>query len=132
DGVEPVNVDGYDNDSGSPLTGTTQLDYIRFLAAKAHARGLAIGLKNAVDQLDELVYEVEVAVNEPCHAYVDCDGYAVFIARAQPVFNAEYADAYVNHPATRQAMCDDSLALNIRTLVLPLDLDDSFRLSCDS
>lgn len=132
DGVEPDNVDGYDNDSGFPLTGTTQLDYIRFLAAEAHARGLAIGLKSDVDQLDELVNDVDFAVNEQCHEYDECDGYAVFIARGKPVFNAEYADAYVNHPATRQAMCDDSLALNIRTLVLPLDLDDSFRLSCDS
>jgi len=29
-------------------------------------------------------------------------------------------------------LCDAALARNFRTLVLPLDLDDSFRFSCDS
>jgi hypothetical protein len=131
DGVEPDNVDGYDNDPGFPLTGETQLDYIRFLAAEAHARGLAIGLKNNVAQLNELVDDVDFAVNEQCHEYDECDGYAVFIAKHKPVFNAEYADSYRNDAAARQTLCNASLALNIRTLVLPLELDDAFRYSCD-
>lgn len=131
DGVEPDNVDGYDNDPGFPLTGETQLDYIRFLAAEAHARGLAIGLKNNVAQLNELVDDVDFAVNEQCHEYDECDGYAVFITKQKPVFNAEYADSYRNDAAARQTLCDASLALNIRTLVLPLELDDAFRHSCD-
>jgi len=43
DGVEPDNVDGYANDSGFSLTPDDQLDFNRFLAAVAHARGLSVG-----------------------------------------------------------------------------------------
>jgi hypothetical protein len=48
------------------------------------------------------------------------------------VLNTEYADAYVFDAAQRQALCADSLGRNLRTLVLPQELDDSFRFSCDS
>ncbi len=51
DGVEPDNVDGYVNDTGFPLTAQDQLAFNGFLAREAHARNLAIGLKNDVNQL---------------------------------------------------------------------------------
>jgi hypothetical protein len=49
DGVEPDNVDGYQNNPGFPLTSSTQLDYNEFLATEAHSRGLSVGLKNSLD-----------------------------------------------------------------------------------
>ncbi|MGB8252431.1 MAG: endo alpha-1,4 polygalactosaminidase, partial [Anaerolineaceae bacterium] len=49
DGVEPDNIEIYDNDTGFPLTYTDQLTYARWLADEAHSRGLAIGIKNAPD-----------------------------------------------------------------------------------
>ena len=54
DGVEPDNVDGYDNDSGFELTRADQIDFNRFLATEAHQRGLSVGLKNALDLVEEL------------------------------------------------------------------------------
>ena len=48
----------------------------------------------------------------------------------KPVLNAEYDDAYVNNPLSRAALCTDSLNRHFSTLVLPLDLDDSFRYTC--
>ena len=51
DGVEPDNVDGYNNKTGFPLTGNDQLTYNRWLADQAHARGLSVGLKNDVEQV---------------------------------------------------------------------------------
>jgi hypothetical protein len=45
DAVEADHVDGYSNSSGFPLSAEDQLRYNRFLASKAHARGLSIGLK---------------------------------------------------------------------------------------
>ena len=47
------------------------------------------------------------------------------------MFNAEYADVFVNDVNQRQAMCTQALGKNFRTLVLPIDLDDSFRFSCE-
>ena len=64
DAVDPDNVDGYTNQPGFSFGFEDQLDYNRFLAAEAHARGLAIGLKNDLDQIGDLMAEFEFAVNE--------------------------------------------------------------------
>jgi len=131
DGVEPDNVDGYANNSGFPLTAVDQLAFNRFIANAAHERNLAVGLKNDLDQITELVQYFDFAVNEQCHQYDECDALEPFIDAGKPVFSAEYADVYVNLSLIRNQMCADSLALGLRTLVLPVDLDDSFRFSCD-
>lgn len=131
DGVEPDNVDGYTNNPGFALTAATQLDYNLFLATEAHARNLAIGLKNDIDQLSQLAPRFDFAVNEQCHQYDECGGYTAFTSQGKPVFNAEYAARYRNNTGgARDALCRDSATLNIRTLVLPLKLDGSFRYSC--
>lgn len=131
DCVEPDNVDAYANDSGFPLTAEDQLDFNRFIADEAHARGLCVGLKNDLDQIAQLVGYFDFAVNEQCHEYDECDALRPFIDAGKPVFSAEYADEFVNDPARRAEICADAQALGLQTLVLPLDLDDSFRFSCD-
>ena len=131
DGVEPDNVDGYTNSTGFPLTATTQLDYNRFLAREARARGLAIGLKNNVDQVVALEPDFDFAVNEQCNQYSECGAYAAFTRSGKPVFNAEYLSQWVSDATRRASLCAASKAANIRTLVLPLALDGSFRHSCD-
>ena len=55
DAVEPDNVDGYANDTGFPLTAADQLTFNRRVAELAHRHGLAVGLKNDVEQVGELV-----------------------------------------------------------------------------
>jgi hypothetical protein len=89
DGVEPDNMDAYQNQPGFALSAETQLDYNRFIAREARARGLAVGLKNDVDQLAALEPEFDFAVNEQCHQYAECGGYSVFTNNGKPVFNAE-------------------------------------------
>jgi hypothetical protein len=134
DGVEPDNVDGYTNNPGFPLGTSTQLDYNRFIAREARVRGLAIGLKNDTGQLAALEPDFDFAVNEQCHEFDngrECDGYSVFTSKGKPVFNAEYRSAYVTDPVSRNALCAAARAANLRTLVLPLALDNSLRLSCD-
>lgn len=90
DGVEPDNIDAYQNDSGFRLSGAHQLAYNRHLASLAHSRGLSIGLKNDIGQIDQLVHEYDWALNEQCHQYDECDGYAAFTARNKAVFGVEY------------------------------------------
>ena len=132
DGVGPDNVDGFANDTGFTLTAATQIEYNRFLSDLAHARDLAIGLKNDVAQLADLVANFDFAVNERCHEFDECDAYNIFVNVGKPVFNAEYADKYVkNTGGARDALCQDSLNRNLRTLILPKELDGSFRYSCD-
>ncbi|MCG8405400.1 MAG: endo alpha-1,4 polygalactosaminidase [Phycisphaerales bacterium] len=131
DCVEPDNMDGYQNNSGFDLTADDQLAFNRFIANEAHMRKLSVGLKNDLDQIPELVNYFDFAVNEQCHEFNECELNDPFIDAGKPVFNAEYADPFVNDAAQQAAMCAAAVARNLRTLVLPLDLDDSFRISCD-
>jgi hypothetical protein len=132
DGVEPDNVDGYTNETGFPLTGSEQLAYNRFLAAEAHSRGLSIGLKNDLNQIISLEPYFDFAVNEQCHEYEECMMMQPFIDADKPVLNAEYAQKYVdNSHQERDTLCTNAQQLKYQTLILPLFLDDTFRITCD-
>lgn len=89
-GVDPDNVDGYDNDTGFPLTAQDQLTYNRWLAQQAHQRGLAIGLKNDLEQIPQLVNDFDWAVNEQCFEFNECPKLLPFINAGKPVFGIEY------------------------------------------
>ena len=130
DGVEPDNVDGYTNKPGFPLTYHDQLEFNRFLAQEAHKRGLAIGLKNDLDQVKDLVDYFDFAVNEQCFEYNECEVLLPFIEQGKAVLNAEYLEKYTDDPIEREKLCRQAEKLGLSTLVLPLDLDDSFRYSC--
>ena len=128
DGVEPDNMDGYTNSSGFALTEADQLAYNRWMANAAHQRGLFVALKNDVDQIRELEPYFDLQVNEQCHEFEECDLLAPFIAAGKPVFNAEYDKSYVENSSD---LCNEADTEQIQVLVLPLDLDDSFRITCD-
>ncbi len=131
DGVEPDNVDGYSNDTGFDLSASDQLIFNKFLSSEAHRRGLAIGLKNDLDQIQELEPFFDFALNEQCHEYNECNLLAPFAVHHKAILNAEYADKYRNNTdGARDKMCQESQQMSIRTLVLPLNLDGSFRIAC--
>jgi hypothetical protein len=91
DGIEADNVDGYANDTGFPLTATDQLSYNRMLATLAHADHLAIGLKNDVDQVPDLLADFDYSIDEQCAQYDECAQLSPFIAAGKPVFHVEYS-----------------------------------------
>ncbi|MEU5717788.1 endo alpha-1,4 polygalactosaminidase [Streptomyces sp. NPDC020403] len=90
DAVEPDNMDGYLNSTGFPLTARDQLRYNRLIAALAHRHGMAVGLKNDLPQIPELVDDFDFAVNEQCAQYDECDTLTPFIEAGKAVFHAEY------------------------------------------
>ncbi|KOY59366.1 endo alpha-1,4 polygalactosaminidase [Streptomyces sp. XY332] len=90
DAVEPDNMDGYRNKSGFPLSADDQLKYNRLIAKLAHDRGLAVGLKNDLDQIPQLVGDFDFAVNEQCAEYDECERLSPFIAAGKAVFHVEY------------------------------------------
>ncbi|MDX2470985.1 MAG: endo alpha-1,4 polygalactosaminidase [SAR324 cluster bacterium] len=128
DGVDPDNMNGYDNDTGFDLTAAEQLAYNIFMANAAHSRGLAVGLKNDLDQVAELVSYFDFQVNEQCYQYDECSLLFPFIAAGKPVFNIEYNAAIVSDPTD---LCADAASWSFRSLVMPLLLDDTSRTSCD-
>ncbi|MER7665733.1 MULTISPECIES: endo alpha-1,4 polygalactosaminidase [unclassified Streptomyces] len=90
DAVEPDNMDAYANATGFPLTATDQLRYNRLIARLAHDRGLAVGLKNDLDQIPELVGDFDFAVNEQCAEHDECDLLTPFVRAGKAVFHVEY------------------------------------------
>ena len=129
DGVEPDNVDGYTNNSGFDLSADDQLVYNKFLANEAHVRGLSVGLKNDLNQVVELEPFFDFTVNEQCHFYDECSMTQAFINASKPVFNVEYADKYLEDDAMTK-LCNSANSSDITTLIMPLNLDDSFRYDC--
>lgn len=115
DAVEPDNVDGYANDTGFAITYEDQLQYNLFLAGEAHARGLAIGLKNDLEQIPDLVDRFDFAVNEECYAWNECDRLRPFVAAGKAVFGVEYDHA-------THEFCPITNALNLDFIRKDLDL----------
>jgi len=131
DGVEPDNLDAYTNDSGFLLNATNQLAFNRFIANEAHLRGLSVGLKNDLEQVDDLVAYYDFAVNEQCHEYQECSLLTHFIDAGKPVLHAEYHERYIDDENARNELCTQSQQLQFSTLILPLDLNDAFRWECE-
>ncbi len=99
DGVEPDNIEIYNNATGFPLTYADQLAYARWLADEAHARGLAIGIKNAPDMVADSLPFFDFAITEDCFFYGWCSQMLPFISAGKPVFAAEYTDMDVDFDA---------------------------------
>ncbi len=130
DGVEPDNVDAYTNDSGFSLTAVDQLTFNRHLANEAHRRGLSVALKNSGDQAGELVDYFDFELNEECFAYDECDQLQVFAARGKAVLNVEYASTAAAANSLSALVCPRARSRAMRTLIMPHNLDDQFRVAC--
>jgi Glycoside-hydrolase family GH114 len=121
DGVEPDNVDGFDNENGLKLTQQDQLDYNQFLATEGHARQLSVGLKNCLALVPKLVGSFDWALNEECLKEDECADLKPFISADKAVFHCEYAKS-------TSGICDKK-PQGFSTIVKNLDLD-AFRLTC--
>jgi hypothetical protein len=119
DGVEPDNVDLHDHDTGFPISADDNLDFNRFLAREAHARGLSVGLKNNSSQLAELVGDFDWALNESCFSFDECALWAdTFIAAGKAVFHAEY----VSFDRVEE-VCAVTTPLRLSTILKNIELD---------
>jgi len=128
DGVEPDNMDGYQNHHGIGLNATEQLEYNRFIADAAHERGLSVGLKNDLDQLEDLVDWFDWALNEECHSFHECDRYAVFTNAGKAVFHVEYVNNWSDAQGLADRVCGNYPAFS--TLIKTWDLGPEL-LACD-
>ncbi|MBN1440155.1 MAG: endo alpha-1,4 polygalactosaminidase [Anaerolineales bacterium] len=125
DGVEPDNVDGYLNETGFPLTYEDQLAFNRFLAREAHARGLAIGLKNDAEQAEALAADFDFALTEDCFDQGWCGLTLPFLQNGKAVFDAEYTDTGI----TPETFCPQAKALGIQAILKHRELD-AWRQAC--
>lgn len=95
DAIEPDNVDCHSNKCVRGVSAASlrsyQVQYLQWLAATAHSKGMKIGLKNSVDLIPDLVSQFDFAVSEGCTLYNDCRRYEAFTSRNKAVYGVEYS-----------------------------------------
>lgn len=119
DAVEPDNMEVYTNNTGFPLTYDDQLKFALWLADEAHKRGLAIGQKNASDQVKDLVDIYDFAIAEDYFYYNEAEKMIPFIDVNKPVFAAEYTDL----PGDFAVFCEQAKRLNFSAILKHRGLD---------
>ena len=125
DGVEPDNLDGYQTETGFPLTEQDQLKFNRWLADQAHTYGLSIGLKNDPDQMLELEPDFDFVLMEDCFQYDWCDLGIPFLKSNKSVFMVEYTDQIKS--LTPYCLTAEKLGLSL----FPKNRElDAFRITC--
>lgn len=122
DGIEPDIDDSYTASTGFPLTRQDQIDFDTWLAGAAHARGLAIMLKNGPGIATQLAPVFDMALNEECFQHSECDGYTAFIDLGKPVFQVEFSLA-------TSAFCPQANAMNFNSMRKNTSLD-AYRVAC--
>jgi hypothetical protein len=91
DAVEPDNMDGYENQSGFPLTGAEQVTYDVWVASEVHSLGMAVLQKNDGEQTAQLEPHFDGALDEQCNQYSECSNFQAYLSAGKPVLNAEYS-----------------------------------------
>ncbi|KAJ8096598.1 glycoside hydrolase superfamily [Lipomyces tetrasporus] len=130
DGVDPDNIDGYDNDNGLDLTEDDSIDFVNFLAEATHALNMSLGLKNAGAIIPKVIGNMQWSVNEQCVQYDECSIYAAFTAVGKPVFHIEYPkgdntnDNKAMTTVQKNTACNNSGARNFSTVIKNMDLDN--------
>jgi len=102
------NQDGY----GYPRS--AYADYVKYIASVARDNNLAIGLKNAVDMIPDVLSVIQFAVNEQCHEEDECTRYKSVTSAGLAVFNIEY----------EIRNCSDPSGVNLSTVYKPMDLSE--------
>jgi endo-alpha-1,4-polygalactosaminidase (GH114 family) len=125
DAVEPDNMEIHSNGSGFPITYEDQLKYALWLADEAHQRGLAIGIKNAADQVRELIDHFDFAIIEDYFFYGWQEKMSPFIQAGKPVFAAEYDDTGVDFAAA----CKNARELGF-SIIQKHRILTSYRVTC--
>ena len=124
DGIEPDNVDGYENDTGFPLTAADQITYNTWVAGAVHALGMSVALKNDVDQIPQLEPLFDFELDEQCFDYDECDTLQPFIQDNKAALEVEYGDA-----GLAASICPQANALKLDTIIKDMNLD-AFRVPC--
>lgn len=130
DGVDPDNIDAYDNSNGLKLTQDDAIDFVNWLAGQAHSRGLSVGLKNGGAIIGSVIKNMQWSVNEQCAQYTECDTYAAFTDANKPVFHIEYPkgdDTNNDDEVTtkqKSSACNADSASDFSTVIKNMDLDN--------
>ncbi|OBT73094.1 hypothetical protein VF21_07586 [Pseudogymnoascus sp. 05NY08] len=129
DGVDPDNIDGYENKSGLDLTTDTAVDFVTFLADATHARNMSFGLKNGAKILTRVIDLIQWNVVEECLQYDECGDYQPVIDAGKPVFQIEYPTteekpSYVSDEKKNEICGSTGIPIGFSTVLKNMNLDE--------
>ncbi|MFH1805854.1 MAG: endo alpha-1,4 polygalactosaminidase [Pseudomonadota bacterium] len=124
--IEPDNIDSHESD-GEGMSGKTgfeisradQVRYLDWLIGQAHARGLAIGQKNAPELVPDLVGKMDFALLESAWRIGFMDQFKPYRDQGKPVFAVEYRE----EGADPAQFCPEATRYGFQGVIARLDLD---------
>lgn len=117
-GVEPDNIDIFENESGFGITKGDSLTYVRALADYAHSKNLTIAQKNASDLVPGLVGDMDFLLIEQCFEYDFCDEAQPYLDADKDVLVVEYTEAALDW----DAICAQAKDLGMHLLLKDRDI----------
>lgn len=120
DAIEPDNMDVFElgSDSGFPLSKADGIEFARWLADEAHARGMAIGQKNAASITPDIEPIFDWALTESCFSDGNwCGEVSDYVTANKPVFMCEY------EPSSFDAACSAWKSKSYSPILKNLELD---------
>jgi hypothetical protein len=120
DGIDPDNIDGYQNDTGFPLTAAEQLRYDEWVANASHARGLTVDQKNDNSQLKVLSKFFDFGVDEQCWSQGWCHQLTIYTDRNALVVNVQYG--HKNVQEFQEKTCPSDARYNITAILKKIEL----------
>ena len=123
DGIEPDNMNGYQNETGFNISEEDAIAYSRWLIEQAHFRGLSIGQKNSEELIPRLFDEFDWILSED--AFVD-DFYkelSPFISAGKAVFLVEYIDR-ISSEEFQEQVCPQAALKSYSAVLKNRDLTD--------
>ncbi len=113
DAVDPDNIDGWENETGFPLTAAQSDAYDEWVASEVHSLGMAVFQKNDGDQTGTLDADFDGAITEECNVFDECSDFEPYIAKGEPVLDLEYGLATSVFCAADNAAGIEGARLNI-------------------
>lgn len=129
DGFDPDNMDGYQANTGFPLTQQDAIGYYNFLANYAHNQSKKLGLKNALVIIPDVLQNLDWEINEQCYQYNECELLQPVLDAGKPVFHIEYPLAGQTYSELAEQICGQSNQMGLATLIKNQQLDE-FEISC--
>ena len=121
DGIEPDNINGYQNNTGFNLNEADARTYSRYLIEQAHKRNLSIGQKNAEEIIPTLADEFDWILTEDAFADDFYQQLTPYITLGKAVFMVEYTDRISSQKFKKNA-CPEASTLSYFALLKDRDL----------
>lgn len=106
DGVQFDNVDGWQSETGFPVTQQDYVHYAAYLANMAHGKGLSVSWENAAENVPVLEPYMDWYIMEECNEWDECANASPMIEAGKFVGSVEYLPKYQD-----LAFCENKLQI---------------------